>query len=104
MAQANSRQNIRWDITTPQLKTVSEQSTKRDQSINKIGSRLCSVPNEPTSQLLCTNFLYDSDQKSCTFNRFGELGFCDYTPEGYANVIKFNAEAREKRKEEKHNV
>ena len=99
MAQANSRRNVKWDLTTPQFKTVSEQVTKRDQCITICGSQMCGVPDDPSEQLKCTKFLYDSDQKSCTFRRFGVLGVCDYTPKGYANVVNFNAEAREKRKE-----
>ena len=102
MAQANPRQNIKWDITTPQFKTVSEQVAKRDQRIKIAGTQMCSTPNDLTEQLKCTKFLYDSDHKSCTFKRFGKLGVCDYTPEGYANVVNFNAEARKNRKEKKY--
>ena len=105
MAQANPRQNIKWDIkTTPMGPTiVAAEVAKCDQSIKKCGSRMCDVPTDTILQLLCTNFLYDSDNKYCTFRRFGDMGVCDYTPEGYDNVVKFNAETEAKRKDKKYN-
>ena len=67
-------------------------------SVVRGGNRLCTVPDNITEQVLCTRFLYNSIQTLCTFKRF-DCGLCDYTPEGYDNVVKFNAEAKEKRKE-----
>ena len=76
-----------------------EQIKLKDLRTIKAGSTFCKAPKDIQAQLKCNHFLYDSDQKYCTFHRFSNLGMCDYTPEGYNNVVAFNAAAKERKVE-----
>ena len=81
------------------METITTQITNINQCVIEAKSRFCRVPTDINAQLLCKNFLYNNIQTHCTFKRFGDLGMCDFTPQGYANVVSFNA-AVAKRKQE----
>ena len=85
-----------WTMTLPPGSSPTT-LVKSDLRTIKVGSTFCKVPKDSQVQLKCNYFLYDSDQKYCTFYRFNGLGMCDYTPEGYDNVVQYNAEARKRK-------
>ena len=80
---------------TPKPQSPTSQ-VRIDQRVVKNSIHCCNEPNDVGKQILCIHFLYNSVQTLCTFNRF-DYGVCDYTPESYNNVVKFNAYAKEKK-------
>ena len=87
-----------WPITAAPGSVTSRPPPKVDRRIIEAGSHVCGVFKDIEGQLLCVHFLYNNIQTHCTFKRFGDLGICDYTPEGYTNVVNFNAKVREKKR------